>query len=95
MPRRDRYPEVGASVNMTMTGPLDPIRVSTDEARSRGMRVLPSPDGSSGSAEPVEELARRMRSLGARSLGARSLGARSLGARSLSRSGAAFAGGLR
>jgi hypothetical protein len=50
------------------------------------MRVLPSADGSSGSAEPepVEELAGRMRATGA--------GARSLCARWLSLSGAAFAG---
>ena len=49
------------------------------------MRVLPSADGSSGSAEPVEELAGRMRATGA---GARSLCA----ARWRSLSGAAFAG---
>jgi len=48
------------------------------------MRVLPSADGSTGSAEPVEELAARMR--------ATSAGARSLCARGLSLSGAAFAG---
>ena len=49
------------------------------------MRVFPAADGSSGSAEPVEELAgRRMRATGA--------GARSLCARWLSLSGAAFAG---
>jgi hypothetical protein len=48
------------------------------------MRVLPSADGSSGSAGPVEELAGRMRATGA--------GARSLCARWLSLSGAAFAG---
>ena len=48
------------------------------------VRKLPSADGSSGSAEPVEELAVRMRATGA--------GARSLGARRLSLSGAPFAG---
>jgi hypothetical protein len=48
------------------------------------MRVLPSADGSSGTAEPVEELARRLRAIGA--------GARSLCARQLSRSGSAFGG---
>ena len=48
------------------------------------MRVLPSADGSSGSAEPVVELAGRMRAAGA--------GARSLGPRWMSLSGAAFAG---
>ena len=48
------------------------------------MRVLPSADGSSGSAEPVEELAARMRSTGG--------GARSLCAGWLSLSGTAFAG---
>ena len=48
------------------------------------MRGLPSAVGSSGSAEPVEELAGRMRATGA--------GARSLCARWLSLSGAAFAG---
>jgi hypothetical protein len=47
------------------------------------MRVLPSEDGSSGSAEPVEEVARTMRPPGA--------GARSLRATWLSLSGAAFA----
>ena len=48
------------------------------------MRVLSSPDGSTGSAEPVEELAARMRATGA--------GVRPLGARGLALSGAAFAG---
>jgi hypothetical protein len=48
------------------------------------MPVLPSADGASGSAEPVEELAGRVRATGA--------GALSLCARSLSPSGAAFAG---
>jgi hypothetical protein len=48
------------------------------------MRVLPSVDGSTGSAEPVEELAGRMGATGA--------GAPSLGVRWLSLSGAAFAG---
>jgi hypothetical protein len=48
------------------------------------MQVLPSADGSTGRAEPVEELAGRMRATGA--------GARSLGARWLSLSGAAFGG---
>ena len=50
------------------------------------MRVLPSADGSSGSAEPepVEELAGRMGATGA--------GARSLCAKRLSLSGAAIAG---
>lgn len=48
------------------------------------MRVLPSADASSGSAEPVEELAGRMRAPGA--------GARSLCARWPSLSGAAFGG---
>ncbi len=48
------------------------------------MSVLPSADGSSGSAEPVEESAARMRATDA--------GARSLCATSLSLSGAAFAG---
>jgi hypothetical protein len=48
------------------------------------MRVLPSADGSSGSAEPAAKLAGRM--------GATSAGARSLCARWLSLSGAAFAG---
>jgi hypothetical protein len=62
----------------------EPITARTYAARSCGMRVLPSADGSSGSAEPVEELAGRMRATGA--------GARSLGARWLSLSGAAFAG---
>lgn len=47
------------------------------------MRLMPSADGSSGSAEPVEELAGRMRATGA--------GARSLCARWLSASGATFA----
>ena len=47
------------------------------------MRVLPSADGSTGSAEPGEELAARMRATGH--------GARSLCARWLSLSGAAFA----
>ncbi len=53
------------------------------------MDVLPSADGSSGSAEPVEELAGRVRATGA---GGRSLCAGSLCAGSLSLSGAAFAG---
>ncbi len=48
------------------------------------MRVLPSADGSSGSGEPVEELAGKMRATDA--------GARSLCARWLSLSGATFAG---
>ena len=48
------------------------------------MRVLPSADGPSGSAEPVEELAGRVRATGA--------GAPSLGARWLSLSVAALAG---
>jgi hypothetical protein len=48
------------------------------------MRVLPSAEGSSGRADPVEELAGRMQATGA--------GARSLCARWLSLSGAAFAG---
>ena len=48
------------------------------------MGALPSADGSTGSAEPVEELAGRMRATGA--------GARSLYARLVSLSGAAFAG---
>ena len=48
------------------------------------MRVLPSADGSTGSAEPDEELAGRMRATGA--------GERTLCARWLSLSGAAFAG---
>ena len=48
------------------------------------MRVLPSADGSTGSAEPVEEFAARVRATGA--------GARSLCARWLSLSGAAFGG---
>jgi hypothetical protein len=48
------------------------------------MGVLLSADGSTGSAEPVEELAGRMRAIGA--------GARSLCARWGSLSGAAFAG---
>ena len=48
------------------------------------MGALPSADGSTGSAEPVEELAGRMRATGA--------GAQSLCARWLSLSGAAFAG---
>ena len=48
------------------------------------MGVLLSADGSSGSAEPVEELAGSARATGA--------GARSLCARWLSLSGAAFAG---
>ena len=47
------------------------------------MDALSSADGSTGSAEPVEELAGRMRATGA--------GARSLCARWLSLSGAAFA----
>ena len=54
------------------------------------MRVVPSADGSTGSAEPVEELAARVRATGA---GARSLCALGLMAsRGLSLSGAAFAG---
>ncbi len=48
------------------------------------MRVLPSADGSTGSAEPVEELAASVRATGA--------GARSLSASWLSPSSAAFAG---
>jgi hypothetical protein len=48
------------------------------------MGVLPSADGSTGSAEPVEELAARVWATGA--------GARSVCARWLSLSGAAFAG---
>ena len=48
------------------------------------MRVLPSAEGSSGSAEPVEEWVGRMRATGA--------GAWSLCARWLSLSGAVFAG---
>ena len=48
------------------------------------MDALSSADGSTGSTEPVEELAGRMRATGA--------GARSLCARCLSLSGAAFAG---
>lgn len=48
------------------------------------MRVLPSADGSIGSAEPVEELAKSVRATGA--------GARPRGARWPSLSGAAFAG---
>jgi hypothetical protein len=48
------------------------------------MRLLPSADGSGGSAEPVEELAGRVRATGA--------GARSLGATWFSLSAAAFAG---
>ena len=48
------------------------------------MRVLPSADGSSGSPEPVEELAGSMGGTGA--------GARSLCARWPPLSGAAFAG---
>jgi hypothetical protein len=48
------------------------------------MRVLPSAEGSSGSAGPVEELAARVRATGA--------GARSLWARWLPLSGAALAG---
>ena len=47
------------------------------------MDALSSADGSTGSAEPVEELAARVRATGA--------GARSLCARGLSLSGAAFA----
>lgn len=47
------------------------------------MGALLSADGSTGSAEPVEELAARVRATGA--------GARSLCARWLSVSGAAFA----
>ncbi len=47
------------------------------------MGVLPAADGSSGSAEPVEELAARTRTTGA--------GAPSLRATWLSLSGAAFA----
>ena len=49
------------------------------------MRVFPAADGSSGSAEPVEELAGRARATGA---GVR----RSRGARWMVLSGAAFAG---
>ena len=60
------------------------ITARTYEARSCGMRVLSSPDGSTGSAEPVEELAGTVRTIGG--------GARSLCARWLSLSGAAFAG---
>ncbi len=48
------------------------------------MRVSSSANGSSGSAEPVEELARRMEATGS--------GAGSLCARWLSLPGAAFAG---
>ena len=48
------------------------------------MGALSSTDGSTGSAEPVEELAARVRATGA--------GARSFRARWLSVSGAAFAG---
>ena len=48
------------------------------------MGALLSADGSTGSAEPVEELAGRVRATGA--------GARSLCGRWLSPSGAAFAG---
>jgi hypothetical protein len=48
------------------------------------MRVLPSADGSTERAEPVEELTERMRVTG--------VGARSLCARWRSLSGAAFAG---
>ena len=48
------------------------------------MRVVPSADGWSGSAEPVEELAGRVRASGG--------GARSLCARWLSLCGAGFAG---
>ncbi|CAN5212613.1 hypothetical protein BH18ACT5_BH18ACT5_01480 [soil metagenome] len=48
------------------------------------MRVLPSADGSTGSPEPVEELAGTVRATGA--------GVRALCARWRSRSGAAFAG---
>ncbi len=51
------------------------------------MGALLSVDGSSGSAEPVEELAGRVPASGA--------AARSLCARWLSLSGAAFAGGRR
>ena len=51
------------------------------------MRVLPSADGPSGRAEPVEELAARMQ--------ATSAGAPSQCAASLSLSGAAFAGDRR
>lgn len=47
------------------------------------MPVLSSADGSTGSAEPVEELAGRVRATGA--------GARSLCARRLSLSGVGFA----
>ena len=47
------------------------------------MGVLPSVDGSTGSAEPVDELAARVRATGG--------GAASLGARWLSLSGAPFA----
>lgn len=62
----------------------EPITARTYGARSCGMDALSSADGSTGSAEPVEELAGRMRATGA--------GARSLCARWLSLSGAAFAG---
>jgi hypothetical protein len=48
------------------------------------MDALSSADGSTGSAEPVEELAGRVRATGA--------GSRSLCARWLSLSGAGFAG---
>ena len=48
------------------------------------MGALHSADESTGNAEPVEEMAARVR--------ATSAGARSLGARWLSASGAAFAG---
>ncbi len=48
------------------------------------MDALPSADGSTGSAEPVEELAARVRATGA--------GARSLCARWLFLPGAAFPG---
>lgn len=48
------------------------------------MGVLSSVDRSTGNAEPVEDLAERVRATGA--------GARSLWARWLSRSGAAFGG---
>ncbi len=61
----------------------EPITARTYGARSCGMRVLPSAEGSSGSAEPVEELAGRMPETGA--------GAPSHCARCLPLAGAAFA----
>jgi hypothetical protein len=51
---------------------------------ARSMRVVPSAAESSGSAEPVEEMAGRTRATGA--------GGRSTGGRALSPSGAAFGG---